>query len=447
MAAAPVRVEYLSGKGAQGAQGAQAEQMAKAADTEDAWKRLDFFDASSPESADIYLQHIVFAATEAAEADMEGSAPEHPKLQALELDGDNVSFVKSMCGHAEERNRLRQLRQKASLNQDGLSSYVLSKMPAERQVEAIVRHFGVASYTHHVRKRLPQSTLRSIGSDVALITMLQGCAVLVCGNWVLKSKLANFEGMEANARDLLLSILNKRAGRLPPADVSKWSSAFQQTVATDALREIVRGVLQESEDKQYWKMKAEPDQDFMHRYSELVRESDDWLESRRTEVIKAGKESSGGATGSRLQASAGASSRMRARLLPEAREALLSGPKTTEELKRLIQRKHPTEEIREEDLLGVLSMEELDALQVRGVWVLARTGTESHDKFRKTLLTLFRHRDSVTRQEVMEEYQQTYGERCKLSDYVVRQQLREIAEKVEDGPQTVYIVKGALQTR
>jgi len=310
-----------------------------------------------------------------------------------------------------------------------------------------VRHFGVASYAHHVRKRLPQSTLRSIGSDVALITMLQDCAVLVCGNWVLKSKLANFEGMEANARDLLLSILNKRAGRLLPADVSKWSTVFQQTVAADALREIVRSVLQESEDKQYWKMKAEPDQDFIHRYSELVRESDDWLESRRAEVIKAGKESSGGATGSRLQASAGASSRMRARLLPEAREALLSGPKTTEELKRLIQRKHPTEEIREEDLLGVLSMEELDALQVRGVWVLARTGTESHDKFRKTLLSLFRHRDSVTRQEVMEEYQQIHGERCKLSDYVVRQQLREIAEKVEDGPQTVYIVKGALQTR
>jgi len=440
---APVRVEYLSGKGAQ----ADAQMAAKAADTEDAWKRLDFFDASSPESADIYLQHIVFAATEAAEADMEGSAPEHPKLQPLELDGDNVSFLKSMCGRAEERNRLRQLRQKASLNQDGLSSYVLSKMPAERQVEAIVRHFGVASYAHHVRKRLPQSTLRSIGSDVALITMLQDCAVLVCGNWVLKSKLANFEGMEANARDLLLSILNKRAGRLLPADVSKWSTVFQQTVAADALREIVRSVLQESEDKQYWKMKAEPDQDFIHRYSELVRESDDWLESRRAEVIKAGKESSGGATGSRLQASAGASSRMRARLLPEAREALLSGPKTTEELKRLIQRKHPTEEIREEDLLGVLSMEELDALQVRGVWVLARTGTESHDKFRKTLLSLFRHRDSVTRQEVMEEYQQIHGERCKLSDYVVRQQLREIAEKVEDGPQTVYIVKGALQTR
>ena len=70
----------------------------------------------------------------------------------------------------------------------------------------------------------------------------------------------------------------------------------------------------------------------------------------------------------------------------------------------------------QEDLLDVLSKPELDALQVhahcksatkassialppqvrvlnvhagycqvRGVWVLARTGTESHDKFRKTL--------------------------------------------------------------
>ena len=203
---APVRVEYISGKGAQGDQ-----MTTTKVDTEDAWRRLDFFDATSQESADIYLQHIVSAATEAYEADMEGYAPEHPKLQPLELDGDNVSFLRSMCGHAEERNQLRQMRQKASMNQDGLSSYVLSKMPAERQVEAIVRYFGVASFTQHVRKRLPQSTLRSKGSDQALIVMLRDCAVLVCGNWVLKSKLANFEGMEGNARDLLLALLNKRA--------------------------------------------------------------------------------------------------------------------------------------------------------------------------------------------------------------------------------------------
>lgn len=30
--------------------------------------RLDFFDQTSPEAADIYLQHVVFAANEAAEA-------------------------------------------------------------------------------------------------------------------------------------------------------------------------------------------------------------------------------------------------------------------------------------------------------------------------------------------------------------------------------------------
>ena len=208
---APVRVEYISSRGAQSA----AEN--KAADTEDAWKRLDFFDATSPESADIYLQHIVFAANEAAEADMEGHAPDHPKLQPLELDGDNVSFLKSMCGHAEERSRLRQLRQKASMNQDGLSSYVLSKMPVERQVEAVVRHLGVASFAQ-LRKRLPPSTTSALrkgseGSDPLdpLLSLLRNCAILVCGNWVLKSKLANFEGMEGNARDLLLALLNKRA--------------------------------------------------------------------------------------------------------------------------------------------------------------------------------------------------------------------------------------------
>ena len=231
---APVRVEYISSR-----QSAQSAQPEAKVDVEDAWKRLDFFDASSTESADIYLQHIVFAATEAAEADMEGNAPDHPKLQPLELDGDNVSFLRSMCGHAEERNRLRQLRQRASANQDGLSSYVLSKMPAERQVEAIVRHFGVASLTQHVRKRLPQSTLRSKGSDQALIAMLRDCAVLICGNWVLKSKLANFEGMEANARELLLALLSKRAAftaskSLAPAPQSFAESSRQK-------HETVRG--------------------------------------------------------------------------------------------------------------------------------------------------------------------------------------------------------------
>jgi len=274
--------------------------------------------------------------------------------------------------------------------------------------------------------------------------MLRDCAVLVCGNWVLRSKLANFEGMEANARDLLLALLNKRAGRLHGTDVAKWRSVFQQSVANDAVLDIVRSVMQQSEDKQSWKLRSDPDQEFLNRFPDLAKEFDDWLEQRRVEVVKAGNQ--GPVAGGSKQAS-GANARMRARLLPEAREALLTGPKTTDELRRLIQRKHPTEEIREEDLLAVLSKEELDAFQVRGVWVLARTGTESHDKFRKTLLSLFRHRDSLTRQDVMEEYEQMYGERCKLSDYVVRQQLREVAEKIDDGGRTVYVVKGALQTR
>ena len=63
-----------------------------------------------------------------------------------------------------------------------------------------------------------------------------------------------------------------------------------------------------------------------------------------------------------------------------------------------MQRKHPTDEIREEDLLESLQSAELDALQVRGVWVLAGTGTESHDKFRKTLPgCLFLEIDDISR--------------------------------------------------
>ncbi|CAK9032525.1 Uncharacterized protein SCF082_LOCUS20111 [Durusdinium trenchii] len=192
-------------------------------------------------------------------------------------------------------------------------------------------------------------------------------------------------------------------------------------------------------------------QDFIRKYPELVAEYNEWrgalvgpvrLESRKAEVVKGGKE--GVAKGTTLQGSGSASSsRLRGKLVPEVRECLLSGPKTTEEMKKLVQRKHPTLEIREEDLISTLNAKELDALQVRGVWVLAGTGTESHDKFRKTLLTLFKSKDSVTRQDVMEEYERVHGERCKLSDYIIRQQLREIAEKIEDGGGCIFRVTGA----
>eukprot|EP00435_Cladocopium_sp_Y103_P070999 s23_g36.t1 len=184
----PVRVEYHA-KGDK--------EVIAQPDAGDVWKRLDFFDQTSPEASDIYLQHIVFAANEASEAEKQGlTSPDHPKLQDLDLDGDHISYVRGLCGQAETRNKLRSLRQKAHQAQNsGLSSYVLSKMPAERQVESILRHYGVISFLN-LRKRLPVATLRSTSED-ALIDMLRSCGVLVCGNWVLKSVLANFEGMEA----------------------------------------------------------------------------------------------------------------------------------------------------------------------------------------------------------------------------------------------------------
>lgn len=426
----PVRVEYHA-KG-------EKEVIAQP-DVGDLWKRLDFFDQTSPEASDIYLQHIVFAANEASEAEKQGLTSQDPKLQDLDLDGDHISYVRGLCGQAETRNKLRLLRQKAHQAQNsGLSSYVLSKMPAERQVESILRHYGVISFPN-LRKRLPVASFRSISED-ALIDMLRSCGVLVCGNWVLKSVLANFEGMEAGARDLLLTMLHRKAGKLQTPEVIKWKSVFEQSVAVETLLEIARSVMDEAQDKNSWRLKAEEDKDFIRRFPAVVSEYEAWLESRRSEVVQAGKPGRG-------STQASSASRFRGKLVPEVRECLLSGPKTTEEMKKLVQRKHPTLEIQEEDLLGSLNAKELDAIQVRGVWVLAGTGTESHDKFRKTLLTLFKHRDSVTRQDVMEEYERVHGEKCKLSDYIIRQQLREVAEKIEDGGQTIYVVKGAMQTR
>jgi len=261
---------------------------------------------------------------------------------------------------------------------------------------------------------------------------------------VLKSELANFQGGEACARDLLLCLLHMKT-TLTSQQLQSWVQAFRDSTTPQARDEMARSVGYQDKSGCF-RLKNNPDQDFISRFPDLVAEFAGWWTARRTSITAEVK--AGGSQGSAQQAE-GVAIRNRSKLTAEVREALLLRAMSFSELRKFLQGKNQIREIKEEELLAVLNSPELDAAQVKGIWVLVRTGTEANDQFRKTLLGLFRNRDSVTKQQIMEEFEKSYGEECQLSDYVVRQQLREMTEKKEDerSGQTVYVVKGSLQTR
>merc|ERR1712217_207640 len=119
----------------------------------------------------------------------------------------------------------------------------------------------------------------------------------------------------------------------------------------------------------------------------------------------------------------------------------MGGALTVPELQRFLQKKNRQHTIREDEVQLALQHPDLEAVQVRTLWMLGRTGNEENDKFRSTLVGLFRNRDSVTKQDILDEYKRLHNTDCKLSEYVMRNLLREIAERAD---KNTYVLKGTF---
>uniref|UniRef100_A0A7S2HK02 DNA-directed RNA polymerase III subunit RPC5 n=1 Tax=Zooxanthella nutricula TaxID=1333877 RepID=A0A7S2HK02_9DINO len=377
---------------------------------------------------------------------------EHPKLQPLNLLNDAEAFLAATCGQADAaatRRRLAQEAEKAA-PQDGLTVYVLSRMPVERQVEALARRYVVMSYTRHLRKRLPPATLRTHGSDSKLQGFLRQCAVLVAGNWVLRSSFAGFEGVEECIREILLSLFAQKRGVLTQQDFTKWQGVMRKASGCSAqvIQEIVRGVA-EVDQSGAVRLKEKEDADFMRRFPKVVDEFKEWWDkTHRPQIMARFQQLTAGGKGAgkqqtQQQQQAGVEARKRSRLAGEVKEELAKGAMSLPELRRAIQKRNTSTVIRDEELNVVLQNPSNDVVKVRDVYCFGRTGNEANDKFRTVLHVLFRTKDSVTGREIADEYVRTHGEPCKLSSYVTRNFIRELAEKM-DGD--TWVLKG-LMTR
>merc|ERR1712060_683279 len=100
-------------------------------------------------------------------------------------------------------------------------------------------------------------------------------------------------------------------------------------------------------------------------------------------------------------------------------------------------------QILQEDLQKVLQDPELDAMKLRDLWLIKKTDGGPKDKFRDTLFSLFTVHDAVDKKSILEEYERMHGAPCKISDHVMRQLVREIAERVSGDS---YVLKGLANT-
>lgn len=100
-------------------------------------------------------------------------------------------------------------------------------------------------------------------------------------------------------------------------------------------------------------------------------------------------------------------------------------------MRQNIQKRMKREAIREEDIISVLESRAMDVAKVRHLWVLANTGNAANDAFRDAVFNVFRHTETSSKAEILEEYERQQGEPCPLTTFVMRGLMREVAEKGE----------------
>lgn len=434
VAAAPVRMQYTGimrrGRG-RGRPEAEAQLAAEPAEP---WVKLDYFKPGSVEALDLYNRHLVRMAQQAAEEHGAVGAPQ--MFQKLDLNCDRRLYMNMMCSLTSQTVAAKDTKVEKD---DGMSTLALSRMPPAKQVEAIIRRLQVASF-NDIRKRLPCTQQRS---DEELIQLCRDCALAVAGNWVLKSELVGFDGFEACWRDVFLYTFDNKKGRLKKPDFAKVKQ-YLGNIEDGTADEILRGFAEMEKATGDIVLKRPIDEEFLSQFPAFREENQAWWQKHIKEVTARSnsiERPRGPKQVMKQMALANATVRQRHHWVAEVRELLALGAKTSQEVQRFLQGRNARMVVKEEEVIAALENPQAEVRKVRHLWVLSKMGTEAVDKLRDILFQLLELSDRVSKETLLTEYMHTYGLRCTLSDFVVRQVLREVAER-EEGD--IYRIKTGM---
>lgn len=347
------------------------------------WKHADYYEEDTPEADDIFNSQMVVT-----------DSSQSLKTRDLNLHTELSEYLHAIGG----------------VRPAEIVSSALSRVGVDKQIELIMKQKVCASYTDDIFPLLPANS-RAYSSEMDIINALEEVAFLIRGYWVLKSTLTNHKPTLWRTRDVFLH--NLRQGREIKAEVLASLPGNHSQAEIEAL---LTPLCQFEPTRNCWRFNhPEENREYMSKHPELVvRQNaafDRLLQELRNE--KEGK----------TVASASASDVG----VVAARELLKTrGVTEVEELRKAIQARTPEKLISLESVPALLSS--AGAVQVRSEWwALESFGNVQLDIYRGALIQIYRHRDSVTKIEILAEFERLTGRPCDLTDHELRKTLKEFA--------------------
>jgi len=353
-----------------------------------------------------------------------------------------------MCSRRDPGQRPKEDNQKGDVDMA-----LLARMPAERQVESLLRHHGMLAFKQ-VRKKMAKTI-----ADQQLISWLNDSGVCVHGVWVLSSEKGGFVGPEAHARDMLLALLHHRKGQASDVLLREWKKHFKEVQhAVDGIVKSLTRLSKPGSADQTREMKCMPDGDIFLKYPAMKEEVDQFWNAKKRQVGEAlsAKKRTQGQSGALAKKASMAQreselNRRRMELINHVRDELYKlGAASVAELQPRIQVLYERTKIERTELQTILQDKDLDAVEIRpgyDLWMLKSTGNEEIDKYRQILFEVFKIKDSATPQELLDKFQEVHGVTCRLPDSQQRQTTKMVAERVNSSHGITYVLRRTLTDR
>ncbi|CBZ50984.1 putative SIN-like domain-containing protein [Neospora caninum Liverpool] len=423
------------------------------------WLTLEtFYDADTPEALDIIrtlcstpvasddedekTEEDLLAEPSAAPA----SSPPSSASQDILFVSNTRSYLRALCGHTAEKPSTGGSAAQNAAHATGPLGYgALAKLSPDQQVFTILRHRHVESFA------TIQRLLTAPMAESDLLRLLLQYAVLVLGNWAIKSMYVYDDMYEISCRDLLLALLIRSGSAFAPAtqgapggDATLPSSvglpkeAFRS--ATRLPVDRVTQMLQEVAvcSSSAWRLKIPPDTSFLAAHPAIQKHFDQWWRQRLQQVVKevhqrrdaraspqgaaaAGEE---GKTKDAAAAVSPALLQLAGRLCSSVLKA--QGALTFQQLRETLNSKNDDFlAVADRDLERVL---QTVAIQVGTVWIVPKVGNAQSDLYRDCLIEVLKKQTQPqSKATIVQEMTQALNRRVDLPDFTLRKLLRELA--------------------
>jgi len=383
------------------------------------WEELAPFEQNTRETRDAYRQFI------------------HIKSEVpVEFRKENLgeSFVRHLCGAESHQGGLMgdHIDPSAGAGMSAgsthlwLTTYVLSRMSLEQQVEAILweaeSHQGGLS-TNEIRARLAPQVKKTMGPH-DLIDVLQNACILVRDVWFLKHDAAGFDDWSARVREAVMLVLHKTEAMKMSKIVTLFGKVVPREVLTDIARSL--GPLEKDTSDMDDKISLHKPEDRIGDAFPAVKErfNEYWDRRQKESVTKAMEEVKSAEPLNAQKVRSLQETRLKSRLLHEVRVLLTTSARTVADLQKRTQQRHPNNNIIESLLVSVLQKASLRAATIRSVWYLRNVGGWL-DPYRQCVIAIFKDDAFATMDQVCAELAKKGLE--PLTDLRLRQCISEFA--------------------